>query len=240
MGAVETVIDAATDNRTYYNCPRCGQRVWAYGSYVGNVCWNCPGTITSGLISTVDAVHPVGAVTTPIKKNKLQIDAKAHGTCKFWITPDGKSDKLTGNEESDYIKQYTTRSCRILHGSVSWLATAAKNVYTDIDDAIEHWWLTIETKNGVFYVLQFRGASSSIEMNKCSSSYQCDQTGLHEAAKKENATIWTEWDYSERFNKDRYTIGDVRKWLESKKFSPKYHLLNNNCQDLCRAFYRKF
>lgn len=35
MGAVETVVDAVTDNRTYYKCPSCKQEVWAYGSFVG-------------------------------------------------------------------------------------------------------------------------------------------------------------------------------------------------------------
>ncbi|ETO35371.1 hypothetical protein RFI_01692 [Reticulomyxa filosa] len=37
MGAIETVTDVVTDNKTYYNCPRCKREVWAYGSYVGNI-----------------------------------------------------------------------------------------------------------------------------------------------------------------------------------------------------------
>ncbi|ETO35545.1 hypothetical protein RFI_01517 [Reticulomyxa filosa] len=37
MGAVETVVDAITDNKIYYNCPKCGREVWAHGSYVGNI-----------------------------------------------------------------------------------------------------------------------------------------------------------------------------------------------------------
>ena len=54
MGAVETVLDVATGNRTYYNCSKCGQEVWGYGSFVGNVCLNCPGTLRHATIKTID------------------------------------------------------------------------------------------------------------------------------------------------------------------------------------------
>lgn len=54
MGAFETIADIVTDNRTYYNCPKCGRRVWAYGSFVGNVCWDCDGTLGHALVKTAD------------------------------------------------------------------------------------------------------------------------------------------------------------------------------------------
>eukprot|EP01084_Bolivina_argentea_P083925 151916_1 len=38
-----TVADTVTDNRTYYNCPVCRRRVWAYGDFVGTQCIGCPG-----------------------------------------------------------------------------------------------------------------------------------------------------------------------------------------------------
>jgi DNA-directed RNA polymerase subunit RPC12/RpoP len=63
MGAVETILDTVTDNRTYYDCPRCGQEVWAYGSFVGNVCWECPGTLAHGIVKTTD-LATFGATST--------------------------------------------------------------------------------------------------------------------------------------------------------------------------------
>ena len=45
MGLVQTAVAAVTDTRTYYNCPRCGKRVWAYGVFAGNVCLRCEGTL---------------------------------------------------------------------------------------------------------------------------------------------------------------------------------------------------
>ena len=36
-----TISDAIADKKTYYNCPRCNARVWAYGQYVGRACLNC-------------------------------------------------------------------------------------------------------------------------------------------------------------------------------------------------------
>lgn len=63
MGAVETIIDTVTDNRTYYKCPKCKEEVWAYGSFVGNVCWDCPGTIGHAVIKTTD-LATFGATST--------------------------------------------------------------------------------------------------------------------------------------------------------------------------------
>ena len=107
-------------------------------------------------------------------------------------------------------------------------------------DQIEHWWTEIKTNNGDYYMLQFLGNSDLVELRKCNTSWECDQCGLREACKKENADIWTEEVYYGQFSKNRYTIGDVANWLKSKEFSPKYALLSHNCQDLCKAFYRKF
>ena len=38
MGTIEDVM---TDNKTYYNCPQCGRKKWAYGSYAGSKCLEC-------------------------------------------------------------------------------------------------------------------------------------------------------------------------------------------------------
>lgn len=140
---------------------------------------------------------------------------------------------------NDEIAWYQTRSCRILHGSYSWLATATKNIATlGQTDAIEHWWVTIKTKNGNYYQLQFRGPCKLIELRKCGSSRQCDLHGLYEADKETDSSIWTESSYS--YSPSGYTIGDVVSWIKSHQFSANYSLISHNCQDLCKAFYRKF
>ena len=240
MGAVETVAAVATNNRTYYNCPSCGRRVWAYGSYVGNVCWNCPGTIHSAVENTTNkALNPI----EPLAKQLAKPNAVYHGTRKVTSTPNNFKDETSALEYNDYIVSYRTRSSRILHGSISWICNAAGKL--GIVDEVEHWWTEIKTKNGDYYMLQFCGNFNLIELRKCSTSWECDQCGLREAAKKEDADIWSQYQYEESFkksndNKYKYTIGNVVSWLESKDFSPEYHLLKHNCQDLCRSFYRKF
>eukprot|EP00486_Rosalina_sp_Unknown_P010143 CAMPEP_0201586750 /NCGR_PEP_ID=MMETSP0190_2-20130828/135828_1 /ASSEMBLY_ACC=CAM_ASM_000263 /TAXON_ID=37353 /ORGANISM="Rosalina sp." /LENGTH=144 /DNA_ID=CAMNT_0048035303 /DNA_START=74 /DNA_END=504 /DNA_ORIENTATION=+ len=53
---VSTVLDVVTDNKSYYDCPRCGREVWAYGSFKGNICLDCPGTVISSVGSTVNMI----------------------------------------------------------------------------------------------------------------------------------------------------------------------------------------
>eukprot|EP01084_Bolivina_argentea_P007258 13635_1 len=38
-----TLLNAVADNRTEYDCPVCGERVWAYGGMAGTQCLGCPG-----------------------------------------------------------------------------------------------------------------------------------------------------------------------------------------------------
>ena len=138
---------------------------------------------------------------------------------------------------NDKISSITTRSCRILHGSVSWLASAVK---LGIGDPIEHWWTTIRTRNGNYYQLQFRGPCDLIQLRKCSSSRSCDLNGLCEANKTTDADIWTEKSYCYTYsNTSTYTIGDIVRWMKTHEFSAKYSLISHNCQDLCKAFYTK-
>lgn len=42
--AVGTAIAGQADKKIYYNCPKCGDRVWVYAaaaSFVGSKCFNC-------------------------------------------------------------------------------------------------------------------------------------------------------------------------------------------------------
>ena len=85
MGAAETIVDMITDNRTYYNCPNCGREVWAYGSFAGNVCWNCPGTLGHALIKTTDlaTMGMTSTVIDTIVDNKTTYRCPSCG-CEKW------------------------------------------------------------------------------------------------------------------------------------------------------------
>jgi hypothetical protein len=49
-----------------------------------------------------------------------------------------------------------TRSCRIIHGTIFWLATIGKTIATlGHADPIEHWWTIFTTNKRNYYVLQF-------------------------------------------------------------------------------------
>mmetsp|Transcript_4486 Transcript_4486/g.7673 ORF Transcript_4486/g.7673 Transcript_4486/m.7673 type:complete len:339 (-) Transcript_4486:238-1254(-) len=84
MGAVETVIDTVTDNKKYYNCPGCGEEVWAYGSFVGNTCWNCPGTLGDAVLRTGDMAVPVFSATKDaLCDNKIEYRCQRCGVKKW-------------------------------------------------------------------------------------------------------------------------------------------------------------
>ncbi|ETO35544.1 hypothetical protein RFI_01516 [Reticulomyxa filosa] len=50
-----TVADTLTDTKRYYKCPKCNREVWAYGTFDGNICWECPGTLVQATAKVVDA-----------------------------------------------------------------------------------------------------------------------------------------------------------------------------------------
>eukprot|EP01084_Bolivina_argentea_P127474 225437_1 len=86
MGAVETIIDTVTDNKKYYNCPGCGDEVWAYGSFVGNTCWNCPGTFGDAILRTADVITQVPIASTTkdlIFDNKIEYRCQRCGVKKW-------------------------------------------------------------------------------------------------------------------------------------------------------------
>lgn len=168
-------------------------------------------------------------------------DSTFQGTRVVDSRPSRFVDSTSKYDKSDYIESITTRSCRILHGSYSWLVTMfSQTASAGTADPIEHWWAVIKTKRGNYYMLQFRGRLDLIELRKCKTNWECNQCGLAEAAKTTDADIFRESRYCTSFKYNKVTIGDVVSWLKTKSFSPRYHLLTHNCQDLCKAFDRKF
>ena len=59
MGVVQALGGIITNTKIYYDCPGCGKRVWAYPGFVGNRCWDCPGTILHGATRTVVGNTPI-------------------------------------------------------------------------------------------------------------------------------------------------------------------------------------
>lgn len=59
MGVVTATFGVITNTRIYYDCPGCGNEVWAYPGFEGNRCWNCPGTIFQGLTRSVTGKMPI-------------------------------------------------------------------------------------------------------------------------------------------------------------------------------------
>eukprot|EP01084_Bolivina_argentea_P316850 549313_1 len=200
------------------------------------------GAVIGGLIGAVG-----GKVVEVAENENLAAKAEQQGyrvygqycTCKECKKKDdNRSNKY---DMSDKIVSITTRSCRIIHGSVSWALTAGKNAITmGLADPLEHWWTTIETEKGRYYQLQFRGNCMLIELRSCKTKGACDQQGLYEANKTYDADIWTENKYSYVYKMPKHTMGDVVKWMKSHNFTAHYKLLTHNCQDLCQTFYRRF
>ena len=79
-----------------------------------------------------------------------------------------KQSKLSKDYENEKIIEIWIRSCRILHGSVSWLATGAANgVSLGTSDPVEHWWVMIETDKA-YYTIQ-KWNNSQVAMRRVSS-----------------------------------------------------------------------
>jgi len=103
-----------------------------------------------------------------------------------------------------YLK---TKSCRLIHGSVSWLTTALKNTVTlGLSDPLEHWWIIIQT-TAAYYVIQFY-SNNVYTMVRCNSEYDCNMNGLNCVNNESNATIWTENQYTGNPRKG-VKLGDI-------------------------------
>eukprot|EP01084_Bolivina_argentea_P144673 253769_1 len=262
MGAVQTVADVVTDNKQYYNCPKCGSRVWAYGSYVGNVCMDCPGTFTSAIVHTTDNVTLgltstlVDAVTdTRISYNcprcNDEVWAYGAGVGKVCVDCRKTSGKLfsgadilnvniSGNTSSnsskditsdivgsDKVKHVRVRSTTIFNKALSTLNGIGQILN---DQNIEHWWCEIETKNNKYYIAHFC-KSNGITLSKYSSSSGVDHAGKNEANRSgSNVSISTKYTCD---GKNR-TMNEVKSWVQGRNNN--WNLQTNNCQHFCNAF----
>eukprot|EP00483_Globobulimina_turgida_P000717 UN00717 len=239
MGAVLTVSDVVTNTKRYYNCPRCKRRVWAYGSFVGNVCLDCPGTVISAVGSTANmatfeatrgittianhtVVSPVTSlITTPI--DLITGDkAKFKGSSVWRYSKGSVTDNLSSSNDAEIIKSITTKSCGILWGVVD-------------SSIVSHWWMNIRT-NCNYYQIQYRKSSSVIEIRKCASISDCDVSGLAEGNRDDDIQPVLERSYSYVSSAGK-TMGELTSWIKSSGVSSYYSLGSNNCQHLCKKIY---
>lgn len=242
-----TTVSAVTDIRTYYDCPRCGREVYAYGSFAGNVCLDCPGTVVSSVGSAASMVTGI-EVTQKIANSfaseatqvvtsvgglvgnvaTLHVSGGGNGTRADWCEKiiytisKGSSSDDAADFKSERIESVTSKSVGI-------------RVAVADGTGFDHWWMNIETSKG-YYQVQFRKQDSVIELRKCDSEDDCDQNGLKEPNRDENAIPTKVFAYSKSDVSGR-SLGDLISWLESGAMSSSYSLFNNNCQDLCKKIY---
>ena len=69
------LIDVITDNKVWYNCPCCGERVWAYPDFVGTPCWNCGPIKTIG-VGTIKAAEFAGRTSQTMNIFWLELKKK--------------------------------------------------------------------------------------------------------------------------------------------------------------------
>jgi len=140
----------------------------------------------------------------------------------------------TCGDSSEMITVVQRRACRILHGSYSWLATAAaKTVSFGQSTPIQHEWIQIRT-NTHYYIVQI-WANGDIFMERKMSIHDVDQAGLYCAGRSNNADVWTVDTHSTTLK-----LGNIINWLKSEHFTPSYHWSKHNCQHFCKAFMNSF
>eukprot|EP01083_Nonionella_stella_P110503 323376_1 len=245
INIADTTVSTVTDHRTYYNCPRCNREVYAYGSFAGNICLDCPGTVVSSIGSTVSMASGtsipqkmVNCIASPVTQTVTGIGgiignvatlqfadngngtkACYNGTVIFEISKGSASnDALYASYKSESIRSITSKSCGI--------AAAVAN-----GSGIDHWWMNIETSASRHYQVQFREHGSVIQVRSCGSVYDCNQNGLKEPNRDENVGHKREGSYSSS-NVSNRSLGDLISWLKAGGISSNYSLFNNNCQDL--------
>eukprot|EP01083_Nonionella_stella_P105407 303183_1 len=219
--AISTAVDVVNDEKTYYNCPQCKRRVWAYGSFVGNVCNNCPGTVSSAIENTASmVVEPVAQVINEIALKAKEIGAKYKGSV-VWCISKGSSGLLHKDYRSEKVISVSSKSIGIRSGI--------------LDNTLpSHWWMLIETTSS-YYNIQFRKSGSKIELRRGSKN-DCDESGLAEAVRVVGTEPIHENSYS--CSVKNKTLGDIVDWLDEGHFSSYYNLISNNCQNLCKEIYK--
>lgn len=139
-----------------------------------------------------------------------------------------------GNRD-EVVVEVQRRAYRLLHGSYSWLATAAaKTLSFGQSTPIQHEWIQIKT-NTHDYIVQI-WMNGDIFMERKTSMQEIDQAGLYCANRPNDANVWT----IDTHSISATQLGNIIDWLRSEQFTPSYHWSKHNCQHFCKAFMNRF
>jgi hypothetical protein len=106
-------------------------------------------------------------------------------------------------------------------------------------NALEHWWVEIETANDSrWFILQFGGKRSGgqkyLELSEFRSRSACNERGVLTEDKDKRIFTLKSIDTSSY----RLTMDNIYDW--AKRFDSRYGLLSNNCQDLVNKFFIEY
>eukprot|EP00483_Globobulimina_turgida_P011721 UN11743 len=204
--AIATTLSGTHNDKIYYDCPRCHEEVWVYGSgaaFAGRRCNNCR--------SNTDFFK-----TVSVACSDESASAKAAYYTNYSIVE--KSINC-----SDKIVHIRVRSIWIHHGSIS----AVESVFTGIatGSTVTHWWVEIETENSSWYCAQWK--KPDLVLSSHDSRYGVAEEGKSAiGAEGDSKNITNKHDFSTRGR----TIGDLRNWMNDyHKASGAYDVVNNNC-----------
>lgn len=130
------------------------------------------------------------------------------------------------------VKTVTAKGIYLVHG-----ALGALNPITGITgNAMEHWWLEIETeKSDEWYILQFGGKRKDdrkhLELKRYWNRTDVDNRG--KCFRDNDPDIFT----LNSFQANNITMGQVYTWASD--VAP-YKLISHNCQDLVNQFFAHF
>lgn len=134
---------------------------------------------------------------------------------------------LTDKDIIDFIQ---IRGCRLIHGSMSWLATLTANIFTlGKSDTLEHQWLYIHTKTDRHFCFQ---ANGNLYLTEHKNSYDANLEGKSaNKISKNRDTIWRSKYYPKNISMKLLTDS----FNYEKKYP--YKLCGKNCQYYAERLY---
>ena len=123
-------------------------------------------------------------------------------------------------------------SCRILHGSYSWLATIGKNALTlGASPTLEHHWMILETKKHYWLAHIYPG---EIEIIPYTNLNKAHRRGMS-ATGNSNRTKWCEKKHT--YHTPKVKLRRIKNL--AMRFNTTYDIVHNNCQDFCEMLWSR-
>jgi DNA-directed RNA polymerase subunit RPC12/RpoP len=240
---IKTLGETITNQKTNYKCPSCGAKVWAYGQFAGQSCWNCKGK------NPIKAVFDIstGAVSTPsafvAKEVVKTINPIEHIARAVNITVARDGGHHIHISSSDYNKTIVSVRCRksdLCKKGWNTLSSAARTILAPVSTIldsntfwIEHWWFLCELSNGE-YITTWKGPEGIIvdKHGTWSSANSCYNNGMNGNNNKCEKTAKGPYSSSTR------TVRELVKKIQNT--NSYYNLNSSNCQDYAHGLYTWF